>query len=469
MKKISLKQFDPSYWAILFSLFVVIYVNFQYSVWESNNRVIVSDVRLYYAYLPATFILNDIKLDFIKKGEKKLGEGFWVKKSPTGNYSIIYSCGMAILYLPFFVVAHFSAEVLGYPTDGFSVPYRFALVMSSIFYMMLGAVFLRKFLINYFSQIVVGLTLVIIILSTNLLYYVSLEAPMTHAYSFGLIAVFLYKIDTWIDHPSAKSTIILGLLVGIISLIRPTNIVIVIFFALWKTTTWSGLTERILSLLKEWKYLILMLAMSVIIWLPQIIYWKYVTGSYFYYSYPDDQGFFFLNPQLFNTLFSWRKGFFIYTPVMIFAIVGIGCLYKNRKYFFWPVLIYTLITWYIISSWWSWWYGGSFGLRPFIDSYAVFSIGLAAFLTWLIKTKWIPRLILSSLFILLTSLSVWNFLKYYGGSIHWVAMTKEAYTDSFWQKHPTAEFYKKIRFPDDKLARKGIYKYADETKDTLVK
>ncbi|MBU3928844.1 MAG: hypothetical protein KKB74_13650, partial [Bacteroidetes bacterium] len=101
MKKISLKQFDPSYWAILFSLFVVIYVNFQYSVWESENRVIVSDVRIYYAYLPATFLWNDIKLDFINKGEKKLGENFWVKKSPTGNYSIIYSCGLAILYLPF--------------------------------------------------------------------------------------------------------------------------------------------------------------------------------------------------------------------------------------------------------------------------------------------------------------------------------------------------------------------------------
>ncbi len=462
MKILHHKQFDPSYWALIFCLIAVVYVNIQYKVWKSPDRVIISDVRLYYAYLPATFILNDIKLDFINRGENKLGEKLWVKKSPTGNFSIIYSCGMAILYLPFFAGAHFSAELLGFPADGFSVPYKFALVLSSIFFMMLGAVFLRKFLLKYFPPLEVGLTLIIIILTTNLLYYTSLEAPMTHAYSFGLIAIFLYKIDTWIEHPTTKISIIIGLLIGIISLIRPTNIVIVLLFALWKITTWKGLAERIVFFLKKWNSLILMLTLAILVWLPQFIYWKYVTGSYFYYSYPNDQGFYFLNPQLFSTLFSWRKGLFIYTPVLIFAFIGIGLLYKNKKYFFWPVLIYFLVTWYIISSWWSWWYGGSFGLRPFIDSYAIFSIGLAAFLNWLLKTKWIPRLLFGSLIVLLASLSVWNFMKYYGGSIHWVGMTKEAYFDSFWQKNPSAEFSKKIRLPDNNLAKKGIYKYADE-------
>ena len=210
-----------------------------------------------------------------------------------------------------------------------------------------------------------------------------------------------------------------------------------------------------------------MLLMFILVWSPQLIYWKYISGSFFYYSYPDEQGFFFLNPQLFDTLFSWRKGFFIYTPVMMFAFVGIGLLYKKQKGFFWPILIYFLVTWYIISSWWSWWYGGSFGLRPFIDSYAVFSIGLATFITWLFKTKWIPKALLGLLFLMSISLGVWHFNRYYGGSIHWAGMTREAYFDSFWLKRPSPEFNKKVRLPDFKLARKGIYKYADEARDTI--
>ena len=372
------------------------------------------------------------------------------------------SSGMSMMYLPFFIVAHPMAQLLGYEADGYSLPYRFALAMSSIFYLFIGLIFLRKFLLNYFSKGIVAITILTITLITNLLWYVIFEPAMSHVFSFALISAFLYYTDNWLESPSIKQTILLGLLVGIISLIRPTNVVIVILLIFWKVTTLANLKTRIMFFIERWYLVLIMLLMFTIVWTPQIIYWKYVSGSYFYYSYPKSQGFFFLNPQLFNTLFSWRKGFLIYTPVMAFALLGIGLLYKNKKEFFWPVLIYFLISWYIISSWWSWWYGGSFGLRPTIDSYGVYSIGLATFLTWVSKSTHYKKTILISLFIISVFLSGWNFQKYKGGSIHWDSMTREAYFDSFWRIHPTPTFHEKIRKPDDKLARKGIYKYKDE-------
>jgi hypothetical protein len=372
---------------------------------------------------------------------------------------------MAMLYLPFFTAAHIAAEPLGYSTSGYSLPYRIALVISSVFYLLLGAIFLRKFLLKYFSSNVVAITLITIILATNLLRYVTIEAAMSHAYSFTLISIFLFVIDNWYKKKSIKNTIFVGLLVGIISLIRPTNIVIVLLLVLWKVTTWEELKIRILFLLNKWYLVLLMILMFLMVWSPQFIYWKHVSGSFLFYSYPEDQSFFFSNPQLFSTLFSWRKGFFIYTPVMIFAFIGIGLLYKNKKYFFWPVIIYFLVSWYIMSSWWSWWYGGSLGQRPFIDSYGVFSIGLAMFLTWLTKLKPISKTILIIIFLLSASLGAWHTARYRGGSIHWNSMTKEAYFDSFWSKKPSAEWYKKIRKPDSKLAKKGIYRYADESEE----
>ena len=470
MKNINFKHIDISLWALIFSLFVVVYINFDYSNWKNPKRIIIHDVLSYYAYLPAIFIYNDISLDFIKHGNNdKLGKGFYGKKTPTGKTVISTSYGMPMLYFPFFIVAHMAAEPLGYSSDGYSTPYRFALVMSSIFYLMLGAVFLRKLLLKYFSKQVVAITLLTVILTTNLLWYVTVEAAMTHAYSFALISIFLYVIDRWIDHPSLKHSLFIGLLVGIISLVRPTNIVVVILLILWKVGTWNELKDRIMFFLKKWHLILIMLAMFFIVWMPQFLYWKYMAGSFLYYSYPEGQGFFFSNPQLYGTLFSWRKGFFIYTPVMIFAVAGIGFLYKKYKGFFWPILIYSLVSWYIISSWWDWWYGGGFGLRPFIDSYGVLSFGLAAFLTWALQATRFKKIIFLTLFLLSAALSTWHYNRYLHGSIHWVAMTREAYFDSFWRKKPSADFYNKIRRPDYKLARKGIYKYEDEAQKNSEK
>jgi len=121
-----------------------------------------------------------------------------------------------------------------------------------------------------------------------------------------------------------------------------------------------------------------------------------------------------------------------------------------------------LLSIFIISSWWDWWYGGSFGLRPLIDSYGIFAIGLATFLTWVLNAPRIKMIILLSLVFITAALSTWHYKRYYRGSIHWVAMTKEAYFDSFWRTYPSATFYGKLRQPDYKLAKKGIYKYEDE-------
>jgi hypothetical protein len=96
-----------------------------------------------------------------------------------------------------------------------------------------------------------------------------------------------------------------------------------------------------------------------------------------YYSY-GDEGFFFTNPQIINGLFSYRKGWLIYTPLMIFALLGILTLARRKfQQFFIPVLIFTVANIYVVYSWWCWWYGGSFGSRPMIDSYPLMAVALA--------------------------------------------------------------------------------------------
>ena len=108
----------------------------------------------------------------------------------------------------------------------------------------------------------------------------------------------------------------------------------------------------------------------------------------------------------------------------------------------------------MILSWWSWWYGGSYGLRAFIDSYALLIIPLAAFIDYFyaVMKKRAVVLIIASLFIFH---GVFQTFQYYYGAIHWDSMTKEAYWDSFGHLHPSAKFQSLLKAPDYEKAMKG--------------
>lgn len=452
--------------ALFLTMFLVVCINFNTSYWKDENRVIANDIISYYAYLPATFVYGDFTLSFMDKIPDDYGNKFWPKISPIGKKVIITSCGMSAMYFPFFIIAHPFAQYLGYQANGFTAPYKFAIVFGSMFYLFLGLFFMRKLLIRYFSDLVSALVIMAIMLSTNILWYATVEAAMTHVFSFSLISIFLYSTDRWHEKITVKQTILLGFLIGLISLIRPTNIVVIIILVLWKITTFNELKTRILLFLNKWYLVLFMILIFFLVWIPQFLYWKTVAGQYLYFSYPDSNHFYFGNPQLFNNLLSWRKGLLIYTPIMALSFFGIGLMYRKNKQFFWPVMVYFIISWYIISSWWDWWYGGGFGNRPYIDSYSIYAFGLATFLTWIFKQKiWLKTSGIALLF-LLCIIGSYHHARYYYGSIHWDSMTKEAYFDSLFRLRPTQTFYSKIRPPDYEAARRGVYRYMDETVNT---
>jgi hypothetical protein len=68
---------------------------------------------------------------------------------------------------------------------------------------------------------------------------------------------------------------------------------------------------------------------------------------------------------------------------MIFIIPGMIILYKKNKPVFWALLVFFCINVYVISCWWCWWYGGSFGMRPMIDSYGLMAIWIGLFIQFL--------------------------------------------------------------------------------------
>jgi len=423
--------------------------------WNSENRVIAWDVISYYAYLPATFIYFDLGLEFMDeyKGEHKFV--FWPETAHSGKKVIKTSMGMSYLYMPFFFLGHVYALITDYDSGGYSAPYKFVLQLSNLFYLIIGLLFLRKILLRYFSEEVSTLSILIVFFATNLHYYSTHEATMSHGYSFSLIAIFIWFIINWYDNSSFKNTILIGLLSGLIVLVRPTNILVLLFFVFWDVKTVKDLKNRFILFYKKFGKLFLMAFSAFLVWLPQLLYWKMQTGSFLYFSYGDER-FFFDNPQIINGLFSYQKGWLLYSPIMIFALIGIFFLKNKLKAFFLPVLIFTVLNIYVVLSWWAWRYGGSFGLRAFIDSYAILIFPLAAIISFFYnKKKKIARLTILALSVLFIAHGIFQTQQYYHGAIHWDSMSKDAYWDSFGRLRPSEKFNSLLFHPDYEKAKKG--------------
>ncbi len=343
-------------------------------------RVITWDVYGYYLYLPALFIYGDTKsYDFVEAHHATYrfsGSVYQLNRLDAQTQAPIYTMGQAMLYASFFALAHgWALWDETHPPDGMSLPYQVAIIGACLFYALLGWLALRRFLRRYFDDGVVATSLLLLGLGTNYYHYVSFESGMPHTYLFALFALLLNLIASWAEKPDVAKSAGIGFLLGLACLSRPSEAV---FALLWLMYPSRGPKAWFSWWWRHRTCVAWVLAAGLLTILPQLLYWKLNLGLWIYNGY-EGHWFDFLSPHLWEGLFSYRKGWLLYTPLMAFALLGFIPLYRSRQDWFWPVLTYVLINLYIVFSWHMWWYASSFGARGVIQSYAVLALPFTAF------------------------------------------------------------------------------------------
>ncbi len=415
--------------------------------YKVHGRIIASDVYSYYNYLPGVFKYH--RLDFNKL---PMHSG-WVRDQE-GRVSQKMTMGLAFLYLPFYLIAWLYITITGLPNDEYSAPFSLMLSMGAIFYMLAGMLVLRRLLLKYFNDIVIAVGLCCLFFGTNLLYYTVYEGGMSHVYNFFLIASFISLSLSWHDKPSWKCSLLLGLLGGLIVLVRPSNAVVFILPLLYNTHSKNLLREKIQLIRNHFPKLLLLPLFAIIVWIPQMIYWYWATGNLIHYSYAGES-FFFLRPHVILGLFSYRNGWLIYAPVMIFSLLGLIFLRERLSVWRWPVIVYLVLCIYIIFSWWCWWYVG-FGMRPMIDLYPVLAFPLCAFIEKTIQWRRVFRIPLLLVICAFTLLGGFKTYQYRKGIIHFDGMTGKAYWNSFFRTEtPDGKYYELLKSPNYQGAIKG--------------
>jgi hypothetical protein len=392
------------------------------------NLAISWDTVGYYWYLPQYFIYGGkiTSLETVELLRQKYdfcSHIYQFNQEANGLWVTRYTMGQSIFQFPFFIIAHLIAIFFGLKSDGFSNVYLFFQVIGSSFYFLTALYLLKELLIEYVSDKAVAISLLLLFFGTNVFYNYTHQIwyCSTHNYLFVGIVFLIYLFKLYSISPSASLARVIGLVCALIALTRPaaSSVLLLLVFPLLLNNN-----------IKWDKYFLNIFLGAIFPLMLQMLFWKSNTGEWVYLGYKNPaEGFATPGKYLIQNLFYFRKGWLVYTPVMVFALFGFYPLYKNNKSIFWTISSYFILNILIISSWTVWWWSESYGHRAMIESYAVLIFPLAFFTEKILKIK--ARFIFLPIFFMLCVLNIFKVWQYSKGIINPSRMTKRYYLSTF--------------------------------------
>jgi hypothetical protein len=439
------------------------------------GRSINGDGKAYYAYLPALFIYQDPNYTFIDEVESKYyptdRSQFkdFLNKQKNGKYVNKTFPGLSILYAPFFFVSMLVAWLGGFAVDGYSAPFQWGIAFSHIVYFFIGLRFLLAFFRRLkLSDAVSYLVFTLLLFGTNTWYYLVYDHSVSHIHNFFLSSVFLFTLLGWIQTKRFEYLGWSGVVLSLLVITRPTNMVMVLFIPLLADLSSVPVKDLLSKAYWNFKRLLSFILIGIVILSIPFLLWKWQSDLWLVYSY-NEEGFDFKHPRLFDFLFSYQKGWLLWSPVLFFGLVASIWYFAKRSLYslICFILPLSLIT-YILASWWCWTYGTGFGQRPLIEYLPFIGLGIALFLSQLKRVKWVYFVIVP-----FGLLSLFQGYQIANSILHGGETTKEAYWSHFlqWkQDAPTVELkatdvliQRSKREQDFHLSKKHPYSFGVQT------
>lgn len=298
--------------------------------------------------------------------------------STTQKLPTKYPIGSALFLLPTFLLTNLLLN-----GDGYNIFYQAISALSSLSYAFCGLLLIYFLGKEIFNSKVAFLGTLGIWLATPLVYYMTMEPLNSQPLSFFSVSLFIYLWFKSRVKGDLKHWIVLGIVGGLMSMVRPQDslflLIPIIDAFILKT---------------NFLYILIFLFSSSIIMLPQFWANNYLFGSPFINSY-NGIGFPYLtSPWIFYSLFSPERGLLFWSPILIFALIGLYWFFKKSKLIGSLLLFSFLIQLYIVSSWADPTQGDSFGNRILLNCNPIFVIGLIQFLE---KAKKYQNIIMLSL------------------------------------------------------------------------
>lgn len=380
-----------------------------------HAALVASDGVGYYSFLRSIVIDHD--LDFSNEYAHYQIETSFYGLTPTGRAANKYAIGTALLWLPFFLVAHgvaYAGAALGFDVvpNGYGYLYEGAISIASVVYGSLGFALAYGSARRLWRQSSALLAVVALWLASNSIYYMVFEPSMAHMAALFSVSLTLSIWFHWFRQdrePSIRRTLLLGAASGLVLLVRLQDAPFLLLPYGWSfgraLYAWrAGAREH------AWRWLrciMIGLTTATLCFVPQLLVWRLLYGAW---SSPQavehDPAFYWLVPQIRAVLFSTFHGLFVWHPVFLLACVGLITIALRDRWLAVALIAVVAVEVYVVAAWWAWWQGASFGGRMFLSAMWLWVFGLTALFDWLRQR---PRLF-SAAIAASVLLVIWNAL-----------------------------------------------------------
>jgi len=405
---------------------------FQHRPWKPLE-VFNADEGGYYAYLPSAFIYGDLgradSLATLQKAQMPpLEREMGLRRQPNGKVISKYWLGTALGNMPWFWGAHWYAGLTHKNQDGFSRPYQQAMMVAGLVYALLGLWVVRLLLRLYFDDRSTAWALAGVGLGTNFLAYASYNAAMAHAPLFMWQAALVYCTARWYQRPQQRFGLGMGLFLGLAVLVRPSEALFGLVPLTWGLSSGAAVRQRPRLLWAHKGTLAGAALLGLAVVSLQLLFWHAAVQQWWVNSY-GDEGFDFARPHVLEGLFSFRKGWLLYTPLAAVALLGLWPLRRRVPAAVAPVLLLLPVLLVVTFSWEQWWYGGGFSARALISCYPLLALPLAAWVANEGRRAVAKRCLL----IVCVLLNLWQTYQYAAGIIYPDKYTSELYFRNFFR------------------------------------
>ncbi|CAN5391498.1 hypothetical protein BH09SUM1_BH09SUM1_29990 [soil metagenome] len=308
-------------------------------------------------------------------------------RTPTGWFDNMYPIGHPVLHTPGTLLGAIVGLGSGNGWNPLGPFAQAGFCLSAILAAALGLALMRTALARWFDEDALLFALITMTAATPLGYYWFVQPAMSHTSSLLMAGVICWLFVRILE---PKATLWhwagLGAALGWNVTVRNQDIAFAFIglAAVWVAWNREGRFAKTVVL-------IVSAAVAVI---PQLLVYRIKDGALFPRQYNNYSHFDWAHPHLFAVLLSPRHGLFFWHPVLFLAAAGVAMAFAERRV---PAIVTTSWTmtfaglWAISAAYSIWWFGDSFGSRPFLSVTPVFLIGFCEL--WRRAGRWRPVLL----------------------------------------------------------------------------
>lgn len=346
--------------------------------------------------------------------------------------------GLSLIQIPALTLAHTWASRYDYSQDGISSPYVHMVFIWSVILLLIGCYWIYALLIYFVSRSVAFLSLLCMVSTTHFLDLFLVFDQFELTALFALHAGLIYYCVAFFYKPGYFTGFMLGLLAGLIALVRPVEILLVFafFFSMigFHLSHWR---VKLNHLIRQYKfYLIALLVFLGLIYI-QLSYWWFYSNKAFVFN---DQvlGFDTNWNKFFDLIAGVDSGWAVYTPVLGLMALGFF-MRKGQQSRMKLSLVFAIGLVFLSTAFLSfWWNDGDNHDRQVFHTYVFLMLPFAV----LIQRLWSQPFAYTMLALVILSLSYINFWRF----------QDSLKSDSLWELENKSPEYLKASFLKDTVS-----------------